>query len=116
MEHEAEAHNAVSAVQVSESFSLVDQSDTLSVGIGLLKVANVTLVTRIVIGAVVGAIWVEVTSSGGTSIGEVTILMHMEAMLALGNARDFAPDVELATWHLHEVNQTFSTALTLGIL
>lgn len=42
--------------------------------------------------------------------------MHMEAMLALGDACDFAPDVKLATWHLHEVNQTFSTALALGIL
>lgn len=41
----------------------MDQSDTLSVSFGLLKVANVTLVTRIVIGAVVSAIWVEVTAS-----------------------------------------------------
>ena len=94
----------------------MDQSDALSVGISLLKVANVALVTRIVIGTVVGAIWVEVTTSGGTSIGEVTVLVHMEAMLALGDASDLTPDVELATWHLHEVDETFGAALSRWVL
>ena len=94
----------------------MDQSDALSVGISLLKVANVALVTRIVIGTVVGAIWVEVTTSGGTSIGEVTVLVHMEAMLALGDARDLTPDVELATWHLHEVDETCGAALSRWVL
>lgn len=66
--------------------------------------------------AMVSALWVEVTTKGRTTVGQVSEGMHMEAMGAWGNARDFTTDGRLgALTTVEEVNDTAGVRLLLGV-
>ncbi len=116
VDNETASNDALLTEKSKVILVLVNCGDTLLVGLSHLEVANHSLGSLAHLGVVHHAIDIVVAASAATASTEVTEGVHMEAVLAWGDAPDRAIVGDTLTGHLGEVNDATDPGLLLGVL